>query len=502
MVRPLAWTGRQKDLEALCRRALGGEGRPEDEAMFRMGLGHSLFIQGRIQEARAVYEQAAAQRALSDSERVTADAYIALTGVYLGDLAAAERTRPAASRQWAPLAAGIARLASAIAALNAGSAERALAMFDESAALLQIEGDGRANLFRGAALLQLDQVDKARAVLREGARDCLLSGMAERAARHHYELVAVEYAAGDLDAALAEHEAGLALAEGSDHHWRAVSLGLAAAIAVHRGELDRARRTIEEAEEARSSAGPNPCDDEVARARYLLARVRGNRPEAALAATEAWRRCADHGYRPLLTWFGVDLVRACIEVGDLQRARAAAEEAENVAKAVPVPFCEACAAWAGGLLTGDPEALLGAASRMRATPRPLYQALCLEDTAVVLARAGWAYDARPLALEALDVFAGMDAVTDAARLTSRLRVRGVRLGPRARRDRPRYGWESLSMSELSVVRLVAEGKTNREVADQLLLSRDTVHTHVSKALLKLGFTSRVQLAAEAARRGF
>jgi DNA-binding CsgD family transcriptional regulator len=141
-------------------------------------------------------------------------------------------------------------------------------------------------------------------------------------------------------------------------------------------------------------------------------------------------------------------------------------------------------------------------SRLRGSPRRLYLALCLEDAAVALARAGRVADARSAAFEALEIFTGMDAVSDAARLTSRLRAAGIRLGSRARRGRPRYGWESLSASELSVVRLVAEGKTNRAVADQLFLSRDTVHTHVSHALRKLGLSSRVELAAEAARRGF
>lgn len=145
--------------------------------------------------------------------------------------------------------------------------------------------------------------------------------------------------------------------------------------------------------------------------------------------------------------------------------------------------------------------MLEAVRRIRASPRRLYLALCLEDAALALVRAGKAADVRPLAVEALDLFAGMDAVTDAARLAGHLRAAGIRLGSRAPRGRPRHGWDSLSASELNVVRLVAEGKTNREVADRLFLSRDTVHTHVSNVLRKLGLSSRVELAAEAVRHG-
>jgi hypothetical protein len=47
LVQPLASAGQRDELEALCRRALDGEGRPEDEMTFRAGLAHSLFIEGR-----------------------------------------------------------------------------------------------------------------------------------------------------------------------------------------------------------------------------------------------------------------------------------------------------------------------------------------------------------------------------------------------------------------------------------------------------------------------
>jgi pimeloyl-ACP methyl ester carboxylesterase/DNA-binding CsgD family transcriptional regulator len=71
---------------------------------------------------------------------------------------------------------------------------------------------------------------------------------------------------------------------------------------------------------------------------------------------------------------------------------------------------------------------------------------------------------------------------------------------RHRRNRPSYGWESLTETELDVVRFVADGLTNQEIASRLYVSPRTIETHVAHAFMKLGFTHRSELAAEASRR--
>src|SRR5206468_4032966 len=87
-----------------------------------------------------------------------------------------------------------------------------------------------------------------------------------------------------------------------------------------------------------------------------------------------------------------------------------------------------------------------------------------------------------------------------ARAGTRMRALGILRGSRGVRHRPTVGWEALTPSELSVVELVASGLSNPEAADRLFLSRHTVKAHVSSALTKLGMTSRVELAREAAER--
>ena len=69
------------------------------------------------------------------------------------------------------------------------------------------------------------------------------------------------------------------------------------------------------------------------------------------------------------------------------------------------------------------------------------------------------------------------------------------------RKRPASGWTSLTPTERDVVRLVAEGLTSRDVAAQLFVSPRTVQTHLTHIYAKLGVTSRVQLAQEAACHG-
>ena len=62
-------------------------------------------------------------------------------------------------------------------------------------------------------------------------------------------------------------------------------------------------------------------------------------------------------------------------------------------------------------------------------------------------------------------------------------------------------WDDLSEREQQVIRRVALGYTNREIAEQLHLSVKTVETYRARAMEKLGLKTRAQLVQYAARRG-
>jgi PAS domain S-box-containing protein len=76
-----------------------------------------------------------------------------------------------------------------------------------------------------------------------------------------------------------------------------------------------------------------------------------------------------------------------------------------------------------------------------------------------------------------------------------------RWGRHFRRAAPNGARGDLSPRELEVVRLIADGDTGREIAEQLHLSHDTVRTHVRNAMAKVGARSRAQLVAKVLAEG-
>jgi predicted ATPase/DNA-binding CsgD family transcriptional regulator len=70
---------------------------------------------------------------------------------------------------------------------------------------------------------------------------------------------------------------------------------------------------------------------------------------------------------------------------------------------------------------------------------------------------------------------------------------------RGERRRPTFGWESLTPTEQDVARLVAEGATNPEIARKLLMSVNTVKTHLAHTYTKLGIASRAELTSHVVR---
>ena len=156
-----------------------------------------------------------------------------------------------------------------------------------------------------------------------------------------------------------------------------------------------------------------------------------------------------------------------------------------------VALFAAVAQQARGILERDADALLEAATAL-ARWRPLLYAGAAEDAAAELARAGADAEAIESLNRAFDTFVECEAIADARRVGRELRRLGVERRIVAQ-PRAKTGWDSLTDAELKVINLIAEGATNRSVAEQLHLSPHTVKTHLHNAFGKLGITSRAQL---------
>jgi DNA-binding NarL/FixJ family response regulator len=61
--------------------------------------------------------------------------------------------------------------------------------------------------------------------------------------------------------------------------------------------------------------------------------------------------------------------------------------------------------------------------------------------------------------------------------------------------------EELTQRELEVLKLVADGLTNKEIAEHLFISAKTARNHVANCLLKLGADDRTEAVTTAVRRG-
>ena len=200
-------------------------------------------------------------------------------------------------------------------------------------------------------------------------------------------------------------------------------------------------------------------------------------------------------------------VSALIEAGELTEADGLVTSFERWLRRrdTPAPrasltLCQAIIAEGRGEYADAAGLYAHAAAAWFALPRP-YDALLAREGK---ARCQLRVDQRETGLaELADVRDGLTtlgAVNDAERVTRTLRDHGVT--PRAvwRGGRRGYG-DQLSPRELEVVRLLATGQTNREIAETLCRSPKTVATQLNSAMRKLNVSSRTALAVSAFESG-
>jgi DNA-binding CsgD family transcriptional regulator len=166
---------------------------------------------------------------------------------------------------------------------------------------------------------------------------------------------------------------------------------------------------------------------------------------------------------------------------------------------------------------GDPVLWLAAAARFDALPQPYLAAYARWRAAEAELRArgtrGEATEPLLLAHEAAARLGAVPLRRRIERLAVRARIdlaRGQADGPSAvRPSRIAEGGQALqparpaglSVREVEVLRLVAQGLSNGAIAERLFITRKTAGVHVTHILDKLGVTNRVEAAMVAARLG-
>jgi DNA-binding CsgD family transcriptional regulator len=143
---------------------------------------------------------------------------------------------------------------------------------------------------------------------------------------------------------------------------------------------------------------------------------------------------------------------------------------------------------------------ISAAQAWQALPRPYVALLARERRAGCLINAGESGAGVSVLQHCVQGLTALGASFDGDRIAHTLRAHGVAVPRVWRGGRHGYG-DDLSPREIDVIRLVATGQTNREIAATLCRSTATVATQLRSVMRKLGVTSRVAAAARAIDAG-
>ena len=491
------------------------DGHRRDGDLLRLGKAHrrlaaALELQGRWQEALASREQAAA----------------AFTTAGLPADAAAERLAAAAHlRSAASFRAALSLLETA--AQQARTAGRV----DLEARILGLEGNVRARMGEGHDAVELVRAGLAMALehgltgpaaeIYQRLADALEHAGDYPAAKETYDeavsfcaanaleptaqlclacLTAVLRQSGDWDRAAALCRQVMASSEAS-FHARAVATGTLGSILGLRGQTRRARPLLLESLTLARRIELAAMELLAAWGLAIVDQTEGATESAAghcWSIVERWKQTEDRHYAiPPLRWATTFFA----ESGDCRGTRTCAAALAQIATDAGQDEAMSALSHALGetaLLDGSAEQAAGQFARalvlLQGVDAPFDRAESERRAAAALAMIG----RREEAVEHL-VAAHRTARRLGARpLMERVADSLTALGERAER---RLGNSGLTRREVEVVRLVAMGHTNREIARELFLSPRTVEMHVGSILLKLDCRSRADAARRASELG-
>lgn len=314
---------------------------------------------------------------------------------------------------------------------------------------------------------------------------------------------------GDWDRSLALADDVLAVGDaGVNVRWAA--LWSAGFIAVARGQTDRGRPLLDEVAAIGRRLGFTAAHVDGVHGLALADEIDGELDSAAQRGRELIEAGREHRrdtlhFPPALRWTASFFA----DRRDAEQVGACVDVLSRIAEHFGSPDAVAAVAHALGeaaLVEGD---AAQAAAQFERALDVLHEIDAPVESALTKLRAGRAFAAageRELGVEriaeAYATFRRVGARPLAQRAATVLEELGeplhVRLGRRAAADLERGG---LTRRELEVLRLVAVGRTNREIALELFLSHRTVEMHMRNVLSKLGCRSRTQATTKAIQLG-
>jgi len=370
--------------------------------------------------------------------------------------------------------------------------------FDRALALEpEVEGlyaDERPTWLHAVSLMFHDRFDEARDRMQSLVEEALERGEENSLPTIRYRLSMLESWAGNW--AQAEDHAALGL-EGALQTDQPVAaarlLGTSALVHALLGNVQKAReeaseslRRLEElGQPASVLASPRSvlgfvslCEGEPSRAVEELTRVREDLRRIGTGEPGAFR-------------FAADLAESCVAVGAVEAAEDVTSELEEQGARLGRAYALATGARCRALIraaTGDLDAALGsvaeALSHHERLPQPFEVGRTLLAAGRIQRRSRLKTEARRSLTRSLDIFDRLGSPLWSARARDEL----GRIGGRP------PGTAELTPTEERVAALAAEGRTNREIAQQLFMTVRTVEWNLSKVYRKLQVRSRTELA--------
>ena len=306
--------------------------------------------------------------------------------------------------------------------------------------------------------------------------------------------IALECVVGDWPAALKHVDDCLELVGDEGHPLgRSVAVANRALVRAHLGDVEATRRDADEALRTAAASGAVMAQRTIAWTLGLLELSLGD-PRAAHGHLDGLVGAArSAGIRePGALRFVPDDIEALVATGEVDAAAelldwyaSLAEGAGRVHAIAAADRCRGLLRSAGDDEAGAIEALEASRSRYATVAFPFDAARTGLALGAAQRRAGRRRDARATLEAALAAFEALGA--DRWAETTRRELAAI--------SGRTSGGNELTVAERRVAELVAEGRTNREVAAALYLTERTVESHLSHVYAKVGVRSRTELAA-------